>query len=368
MSIEELLEQRRICVCVGPGGVGKTTTAAAIALGMATRGLKVAVVTIDPARRLANALGLDELENEPRLIDPARLPTPEQPITGELWAMMLDPKRTFDELIDSAASSPEAAATVKANRIYRQLSTAVAGSQEFTAVAKLDELAREWDFDLLVLDTPPSHSALDFLEAPGRISAFLEGRALKAFLRPTGLGMRMLGLGATPLLGALRRVTGLDLVTDLTSFFTLIAGMTESFNERSRRVEALLRSPKTAFLLVTSAQAGPVEETLWFTRTLADAGLEPVGAVVNRFQPEPGPEPDSAALGAALRDAFGEALAERVAAAFADYRLLARRDAASVERLHAGLAGRPTLLVPQLDGDVHDVAGLMRLQQALFSA
>ncbi len=366
MNVATLLEERRICVCAGPGGVGKTTTAAAVALGMAARGLKVAVVTIDPARRLANALGLDELENEPRRIDPARLQTLDRPLRGELWAMMLDPKRTFDELIDSAASSPEAAERVKGNRVYRQLSTAVAGSQEFTAVAKLDELATEYDFDLLVLDTPPSRNAIDFLEAPGRISAFLEGRALQAFLKPTGFGMRMLGLGATPLLAALKRVTGVDLLTDLTAFFTLIGGMTDSFNDRARRVEALLRSPTTAFLLVTSAQPGPVDETLWFARTLAEAGLEPVGTVVNRFQPDPGLPPDPATLAAELHTVFGEPLATRIGEAFADYRLLARRDAVSVEHLRAGVQGGPTLLVPQLDGDVHDIDGLLRLQQALF--
>jgi anion-transporting ArsA/GET3 family ATPase len=348
--------------------VGKTTTAAAVALGMAARGLKVAVVTIDPARRLANALGLDELENEPRRIDPARIQTPDHPVSGELWAMMLDPKRTFDELIDSAAGTPEAAERVKGNRVYRHLSTAVAGSQEFTAVAKLDELVTGYDFDLLVLDTPPSHNAIDFLEAPRRISAFLEGHALQAFLKPTGFGMRMIGLGATPLLGSLKRVTGIDLITDLTAFFTLITGMTDSFNDRARRVEALLRSPKTAFLLVTSAQPGPVDETLWFARTLAEAGLEPVGTVINRFQPDPGLETDPVTFAGELQDAFGEPLATRIAEAFADYRLLARRDAVSVERLRSGMRDRPTLLVPQLDGDVHDIDGLLRLQQALFSA
>ena len=156
-----------MCVCAGSGGVGKTTTSAAIALGMAAAGAKVAVVTIDPARRLANALGLEELENEPRRVEPDRLPAAGLEVQGELWAMMLDPKRTFDELIDRVAADPERAAEIKANRVYRELSTAVSGSQEFTAVSKLYELDRDGDFDLLVLDTPPSRNALDFLDAPG---------------------------------------------------------------------------------------------------------------------------------------------------------------------------------------------------------
>ena len=195
MSVAELLEGKRVCVCGGSGGVGKTTSAAAIALGMAARGGKVAVVTIDPARRLANALGLEELENEPRKVPAERLKAEGLTVKGELWAMMLDPKRTFDELIDRIAPDPERAQEIKANRVYVELSTAVSGSQEFTAVAKLYELEQEGEFDLLVLDTPPSRNALDFLDAPGRLTSFLEGRALKSLLasdrdRDAGFGSR----------------------------------------------------------------------------------------------------------------------------------------------------------------------------------
>src|SRR5947209_12632402 len=233
MSIAELLEGRRVCVCCGSGGVGKTTTSAAIALGMAAQGLKVGVGTIDPGRRLPNALGLEELENEPRLVAPERLASSGLMMEGELWAMMLDPKRTFDELIDRVAPTPERAREIKANRVYRELSTAVSGSQEFTAVAKLDELYREGDFDLLVLDTPPSRNALDFLDAPGRLTSFLEGRTAKAFMLPTGIGMRVLGRGAAPVLAGLRRITGVDLLTDLSTFFGLLGDMTEDFSVRA---------------------------------------------------------------------------------------------------------------------------------------
>jgi anion-transporting ArsA/GET3 family ATPase len=190
VNIAEMLDAKRVCVCAGSGGVGKTTTSAAIALGIAATGAKVAVVTIDPANRLANALGLEQLENEPRRVEPARLETGTLEIKGELWAMMLDPKRTFDELIDRIAPDPGRAQEIKENRVYRELSTAVSGSQELTAIAKLYELDQEHRFDLLVLDTPPSRNALEFLDAPGRLNAFLEGRALKAFMRPTGLGIR----------------------------------------------------------------------------------------------------------------------------------------------------------------------------------
>ncbi|MBV9006353.1 MAG: ArsA family ATPase, partial [Solirubrobacterales bacterium] len=192
MSVADLLAGKRVCVCAGSGGVGKTTTSAAIALGMAARGAKVAVVTIDPAQRLANALGLEELQNEPCRVRDERLAGAGLEIRGELWAMMLDPKRTFDELIDRVAPDPGRAQEIKQNRVYRELSTAVSGSQEFTAIAKLYELDQEADFDLLVLDTPPSRNAMDFLDAPGRLTSFLDGRAMKAFVRPTGVGVRVL--------------------------------------------------------------------------------------------------------------------------------------------------------------------------------
>ena len=281
MSVSDLLAGKRVCVCGGSGGVGKTTTSAAIALGMAAEGAKVAVVTIDPAKRLANALGLQELENEPRRVEPERLGAA-RPFNGELWAMMLDPKRTFDELIERVAADPERAEEIKQNRVYRELSTAVSGSQEFTAVAKLYELERDGDFDLLVLDTPPSRNALDFLDAPTRLTSFLEGRALKAFIRPTGLGMRVLGRGAAPLLGALRRVTGVDLIGDLSTFFGLLGDMTDDFSERARGVERMLKAPTTAFVLVTSAQQAAIDEAIWFRRTLIEGGLPFAGVIVNR--------------------------------------------------------------------------------------
>ena len=195
MNVTEALEGKRICICGGSGGVGKTTTAAAIAMGAAAEGKKVAVVTIDPARRLANALGLEELGNEPHLVDAKLFEAAGLPMKGELWAMMLDPKRTFDEVIEQLAPDEKTRDDVLGNRIYQQLSSAVAGSQEYTAIAKLYELDQEHDFDLLVLDTPPSRNALDFLDAPDRLTQFFEGRALQVFLRPTGLAARVMGRG-----------------------------------------------------------------------------------------------------------------------------------------------------------------------------
>jgi anion-transporting ArsA/GET3 family ATPase len=368
VSVAELLEGKRVCVCGGAGGVGKTTTSAAVALGMAARGAKVAVVTIDPAKRLANALGLEELENAPRRVDPARLATGGDEIQGELWAMMLDPKRTFDELIDRIAPDPARAEEIKENRVYRELSTAVAGSQEFTAVAKLFELEREGDFDLLVLDTPPSRNALDFLDAPGRLTSFLEGRALKAFIRPTGLGMRVLGRGAAPFLGALRRITGVDLLSDLSTFFQLLGGMTDDFSERAGEVERMLRAPSTAFVLVTSAQRAAIEEAIWFRRTLQDNGMPFAGVIVNRVHHDILGDAEPEDLIAGLESCVPAGLAARVAENFGDYHRLARRDARNIERLGAELEGQPVILVPHLDDDVHDVEGLLQVRRFLFAA
>ncbi len=368
MSVAELLEGKRVCVCGGSGGVGKTTTSAAIALGMAARGAKVAVVTIDPAKRLANALGLHELENQPRHVEPERLAAGGIEVKGELWAMMLDPKRTFDELIDRIAPDPGRAAEIKRNRVYRELSTAVTGSQEFTAVAKLYELDRDGDFDLLVLDTPPSRNAVDFLDAPGRLTSFLEGRALKTLIRPTGLGMRVLGRGAAPFLAALRRVTGVDLLSDLSTFFALLGDMTEDFNERATQVERMLKADTTAFVLVTSGQRSAIDEALWFQRTLKESGLPFAGVIVNRVHHDVLGDADAGDLLAALGDGLAAGLAARVAENFEDYHRLARRDRLGVQRLREELDDRPLLLVPHLDDDVHDVDGLLRIHRFLFAS
>ena len=367
MSVTQLLAGKRVCICGGSGGVGKTTISAAVALGAAAEGAKVAVVTIDPARRLANALGLLVLDNEPRRVDPGALAVNGTGVRGELWAMMLDSKRTFDELIDRVAPTASRAREIKANRVYRELSTAVSGSQEFTAIAKLYELEQERDFDLLVLDTPPSRNALDFLYAPRRLAAFLEGRAMKTLLRPTGLGVRAVGRGTAPLLGGLRRITGVDLLADLSTFFGLLGGMTESFALRAAKVQKMLTAPTTGFLLVTSAQREPIDEAIWLRRTLARIGVPFAGVVVNRVHHDmlSGREPSQ--LAAPLAEEIGPALARAVAQNFHDYHVLARRDQRNIARLRHALGGHSLLLVPYLDDDVHDLEGLWRVHRYLFS-
>src|SRR3712207_2739761 len=225
MSIADRLEGKRVLICAGSGGVGKTTCSAALALGLAARGQRVAVVTIDPARRLADALGLEELGNEPRLVDPERFAGHGIELRGELWAMMLDAKATFDELIERLAPDESTRDEVLANRIYQELSSAVAGSQEFTAVAKLYDLTQSDRFDVVVLDTPPSRNALDFLDAPDRLTNFFEGRALRVFLAPTGFAAKVMGRGTGVVFSVLKRITGVDLLRDLSVFFRALGGV-----------------------------------------------------------------------------------------------------------------------------------------------
>src|SRR3954468_23733956 len=280
--LTSLLAGKRIVICAGSGGVGKTTTAAAVAMGMAERGLRVAVVTIDPARRLANSLGLEELGSEPRLVDLAPHGIEAR---GELWAMMLDSKRTFDELIERLAPDERTRDEVLANRIYRELSSAVAGSQEFTAVAKLYELDRSGEYDAIVLDTPPSRNALDFLDAPDRLTGFLEGRALRLFLAPSGLAARVVGRGTSVVFSVLRRVTGVDLMEDLSVFFRALSGVLDGFRERAAGVKALLADQATTFLIITSPERDPVEEAIFFRGKLNEAGMPFGGLVVNRVHP-----------------------------------------------------------------------------------
>ncbi len=354
-SLEPLLADRRMVICAGSGGVGKTTTAAAVALGLAERGQRVAVVTIDPARRLANALGLSELSNEPRRVEIALEGQ------GELWAMMLDAKRTFDQLIEHLAPDDRTRDEVFANRIYQQLSSAVAGSQEFTAIAKLYELDESGDFDVLVLDTPPARNALDFLDAPDRLTRFFQGRAIRMFLRPAGFSGRILGRGTGVLFGVLQRVTGVDLLRDLSVFFRSLGGMIDGFTERARRVGALLEDPATTFLIVTAPRHDPVEEAIFFHRKLREAGMPFGGLVVNRVHQPPDDDlPEAVAAG------LGPALAERVTASTHELAALAARDAANVQRLREALGDPPTIVVPELEDDVHDIEGLALVRSYLF--
>ena len=277
MSAERWLRRKDVCVCAGSGGVGKTTTSAAIAVGMAMRGKKVLVLTIDPARRLADSLGLPKLGNEEALV-------PLEGASGELWAMTLDAKRTFDDIVEHNAPDKKTRDAVLGNRIYKELSNAVAGSQEYMAMEKLHELHQEGSYDLLVLDTPPSRNALDFLDAPKRLSQFIDSRSLQFFSGAGRRGLGLVGRGTGLLFGVLKRATGIDLLTDLSEFFSSFGEMSGGFRERAERVEALLADSRTTFLLVTSPRHAAIQEAVFFHHRLLDAGLPFGGVVVNRMR------------------------------------------------------------------------------------
>ncbi len=333
-------------ICAGPGGVGKTTTSAAIAAGLAAGGARVAVITIDPAKRLADALGLDRLDDTPRRVAGAE---------GELWALMLDSQRTFDALIDRVAPTDAARDEVLANPIYRQLSGAVAGTQEFTAIAKVYELDLSGEFDVLVLDTPPSRNALDFLDAPDRLTGFLSGRAIRMFLRPG----RLLGVGTSVVFSALRKATGVALLDDLSTFFRALGTMVPELAERGEHVKSLLHSPGTAFLLVTSLEREPVAETIFFWERIRAAGLPFAALVVNKLREPVADDPEPLDL--------EPALLAKVQASAAEAAELAARDADGLVRLRAALEDPAVVVVPQLPGDVHDAEGLAHVGEYLFT-
>jgi anion-transporting ArsA/GET3 family ATPase len=364
-GLGERLEGKHVVVVAGSGGVGKTTASAALALGMAAAGKRVAVVTIDPARRLADSLGLDELGNEPRQVDPALLEGHGIEMRGELWAMMLDPKATFDDLIVNLSPDESTREDVLGNRIYAQLSSAIAGSQEFSAVAKLYDISREERFDVIVLDTPPSRNALDFLDAPDRLTDFLEGRALRLFLVPTGIAARVMGRGTSVVSRVLRRLTGVDLLEDVSQLFRALGGVIEGFRERAAAVKALLADPATTFFIVTSPEREPVAEAIFFHGKLREARMAFGGLIVNRTAVADPSLGDPAAVRAALAGELGDALAGKVAASVADVQLLAARDAASIERLKEALDEPDPIVVPQLEGDVQDIDGLVALYRHL---
>ena len=370
-SLDSELRDCSVVICAGSGGVGKTTTAAAIAAGLAASGKRVAVVTIDPARRLADALGLEQLTNQPELVDGKRFAGAGLKIEGELWAMTLDSQRTFDELIETLSPDAQTRDQILDNRIYQQLSGAVAGSQEFTAIAKLYELDRSGRFDAIVLDTPPSRNALDFLDAPDRLTGFFDGRALKLLLAPTGFAARALGVGTGAILGVLKRITGAELLEDLSVFFQALGGLIDGFRERAEAVRTLLADPRTTFLVITSPQRDSAEEAIFFADKLRSAKMNFGALIINRVHfvgSETNPAPALATVASQLSGEFDEPLAARLLSSYSDSLAQAERDAATIERLTEETGELEPVIVPELAGDVHDVEGLVAIHDQLFAA
>ena len=374
LDVDALLDdpETRIVVCCGAGGVGKTTTAAALALRAAERGRRTVVITVDPARRLAQSMGLTELDNTPRpvpLSEPAEDASPGA-ATGGLHAMMLDMKRTFDEVVREHAD-PERARQILANPFYQTLSTSFSGTQEYMAMEKLGQLRQSGEWDLIVVDTPPSRSALDFLDAPKRLGRFLDGRLIR-FLSPAGTGaFRLLGAGMNMVGSVVGKIVGTRLLNDLRSFVAAFDTVFGGFQERAERTYRSLRAPGTAFVVVATPDTDAMLEASYFVERLGRDSMPLAGLVINRTHPSPsGPVGD---LGAERALAAAQALEqERVhPLTVAALRLHAERvrtrerEHRSRDRMTSTHPRVRVVEVPARPEDVHDMTGLRGIGAAL---
>jgi anion-transporting ArsA/GET3 family ATPase len=373
LDIDRIIDDRRtrIIVCCGSGGVGKTTTAAAIGLRAAERGRQVCVLTVDPARRLAQSMGLTSLDNTPRLVDGI-----DEETGGSLHAMMLDMKRTFDEIVE-AHSDPARAAQILANPFYQSLSSSFAGTQEYMAMEKLGQLRRSNEWDLIVVDTPPSRSALDFLDAPERLGRFLDGRLIKVLTAPVKAGRpfgRVLNAGLSVMTGALTKLLGGQVLRDAQTFITAFDTMFGGFRERAEATYKLLQAPGTSFLVIATPEPDALREASYFVERLAEERMPLAGLILNRVHTA-GVNQLSAARSLAAAETL-EAMPNggTAAASSASYTVTAAALRLHAARMNLGererrVAGSfisthpavPVVEVPALPEDVHDLAGLRRV-------
>jgi anion-transporting ArsA/GET3 family ATPase len=375
--------ERRVVVCVGCGGVGKTTVAASIALEAARAGRRALVITIDPARRLADALGVETLGNQPEPLPRDQLAALGVPPGGSLSALMLDMKSTFDDLVARFAENPAARERVLENPIYRHVSDALAGSVEYSAMEKVYELSCSNAYDTLVVDTPPAQHALDFLDAPERLLEFLDSRLVKILIHPAmvagRLGTRWFEWGTRRALALIERISGIGFLSDVSEFLMAFEHMSEGFRARAREVRKLLLGPQAAFVLVASPESESVKAARRFLDRLESSSVRVAGIVANRVRvwPDAAPAPeldaaDPAPLARALAASEGADFpAERAARAAIDaaarYAALVRRDATALAALreHAERRGSFFRVVPEQSGDVHDLSGLALVAAAL---
>jgi len=359
----DLIRERRIIVCCGSGGVGKTTTAAAIAVEGARQGRRTCVVTIDPARRLADAFGLDSLANEPSRVDGAW--------DGQLWALMLDTKSTFDAAIVHYASNERQAQAILESRLYRNLCDALSGTQEYMAVEKLYQLHQEGGFDLIVVDTPPTRRAVDFLSAPRHLARLLDNPAVRTLTVPGRAYLRAVSFAAQAPLHAVAKIVGAEMVFDAMALLRAFEGMEAGIRSRSKRVVELFAEPSTAFVLVVAPHQGAIDEGRFFAETLSERGIPVQALIVNRLQPHfgadsalsppaaPGGAPDETPT-AGSAEAFAD-----LSRNWAELRAVAKREESYVASLAAEVAPAPLVRVPLLDGDVHDLDGVQAVADHL---
>lgn len=372
-AISEITAKKEVIVCAGAGGVGKTTVAAAIGLRAAIDGKKTAVLTIDPARRLASSLGLKDLSNDPTKVNKRKFASAGVEPKGELWAMMLDTKTTFDEVVMQYAPTPEQAERIIANRFYRNVAGTLSGTQEYMAMEKLYELYGDGKYDLIVIDTPPTRNALDFLDAPRRMTDFFESRVLRWFLLPymkAGGGvMRVANVAAVTFLRVVKRIVGAEVLEDTAEFFGNLEGMYEGFKQRARDVAALLKSDVTSFVVVTSPYEDSVTEATYFAARLDESDL-PFGAlVVNRVHPKIGDGIDVRGRQISRLEQAGEEA--RVLARLLEneeaFMRVVRLEEKNLENLARRIPRHQWARVPYLEQEAVDFTGLLAITEELFT-
>jgi anion-transporting ArsA/GET3 family ATPase len=383
MTLREVVADHRIVVSAGSGGVGKTTVAASLAVWGALQGRRTVVMTIDPARRLATSLGLETLGSAPHEIPAALFATQGLAPTGMLAAMMLDQKGAWDALVERHAP-PEARQRILQNPFYQHLSQTFAGSQEYMAIEQLCVLAESGEYDLIVVDTPPTRHALDFLEAPQRLGDFLDKSVIKWFVRPyfnaSWSAIRAVNRSVGFLLRRIEQATGISALTEISDFFTSMSGLFENFQARVDKAYDVLRGPGTAFVVVSSPEEQVLEDAEYLSTKMSELRMPLKGVVLNRvhreFRPggrgqraaEVGPE-DVDEVAAGVEKALGGRAVEarELAANFADYQALARGESLRIEQFRAGLPRRvPVVAVPNFARDVHDLAALAAMHPHLF--
>ena len=370
-TIAELVEQRHIVICCGTGGVGKTTTAATLAIEGARRGRDTVVVTIDPAKRLANTLGIAYLSNTAHEIPRERW-DPDGTVSGDgrLHALMLDTKTTFDQLVQKYAVNEEQSDQILENRFYRNIAGALSGTQEYMAMEKLYELHDSGGFDLIVVDTPPTRHALDFLDAPRRLTRMLDNRVFRLLMVPTRTTLRVGSFAAQAFLRTISRVVGTEPVDDVVSFFRSFEGMEQGFRERAALVTDLLAAQETAFVLVTSPRRDAVEEAEFFAARLVDGDFSVDALVVNRVHPHYCDiDPVTLRARAIELGARDDPASARLAARYAnlaEFEEVAARERRELAGLEERLGHASVAHVPELGYDVHDFTALRAVGEHLM--
>lgn len=358
-SMADVVRDSRIIVCCGSGGVGKTTSAAALALAAAENGRNVVLITIDPAKRLADALGLSGLTNDPSPIDVRG--------SGRLWAMMLDARATFDSVIRQQARDEAQVRRILENPFYDNVASKLSGSQEYMAAEKLFELSNDDRFDLVVVDTPPTREALDFLEAPQKLMNFLDHRVYRWLIAPARSGLKIVNIAAQPILRTIGRVIGADVLADAINFFQAFEGIESGFRDRAEAVQSLLKSDVTKYLVVASPRRDTVDEAIYFARQLESAGMAVTGLIINRLQPRFGSgSAQDAELAARGADDRGESDLAVLHRNMAHLRHISEAEEEAITPL-LQRAGSVISRVYQRSQDVHDIEAIRNLARDLVA-